>query len=99
MEGGEVFQQQCRFGANFDAKLASKSLKLGGVYDLDDEQIKEASWVVHDVVGASAYLHGTGCSGARFKKELNSAVAHIRKSTHNGRQRRRVTPPRTHAAV
>ena len=50
---------------------------------MTDAQIKEAGWVAQSVTGASAYLYGTGYDAARFREELDRAVAHI-KATRPG---------------
>ncbi len=47
---------------------------------MDDEQIKEASWVVQSVTGSSAYLYGIGYSTEQFSQELDAMVEHIKKS-------------------
>jgi hypothetical protein len=47
---------------------------------MDDEQVKEASWVVQSVTGASAYLYGVSYDGEMFQQELDKAVEHIKKS-------------------
>jgi AhpD family alkylhydroperoxidase len=52
-------------------------LALGG---MDDEQIKEASWVAQSVTGASAYLYGIGYSKEQFNQELDEMVEHLKKS-------------------
>lgn len=50
------------------------------LYELDDEQIQEASWVVQNVAGASAYLYGVGYSQEKFVQELDALVEYIIKS-------------------
>jgi hypothetical protein len=47
---------------------------------MGDEQVKEASWVVQSVTGASAYLHGVGYDKQTIKQEIAAAVEHIKKS-------------------
>jgi hypothetical protein len=47
---------------------------------MDEEDIKEASWTVQSVVGASAYMHGIDYSTEKFKKELSRTVEHIKKT-------------------
>jgi hypothetical protein len=47
---------------------------------MSDEQVKEASWVVQSVTGASAYLQGVGYSKDTLKQEVAAAVEHIKKS-------------------
>jgi hypothetical protein len=46
---------------------------------MDEEQIKEASWAVQSVSGASAYLHSVNYSHQKFKEELDKAVEYIKK--------------------
>jgi hypothetical protein len=45
---------------------------------MGDAQIQEAGATTQQVVGFSAYLHGTGYSVEQFQRELDQAVAHIR---------------------
>jgi len=45
-----------------------------------DEQIKEAGWVVQSVAGASAYMYSTGYEPAEFRQELDRMVEHIRQA-------------------
>ncbi|MDA8163793.1 MAG: hypothetical protein M0017_01985 [Desulfobacteraceae bacterium] len=45
---------------------------------MDTEQVREASWVVQSVAGASAYLHGVDYPRAKFMAELGRMVAHIK---------------------
>ena len=47
---------------------------------MDEEHIKEASWVANAVAGISAYLHGIGYSKAKFNEDLDAIVEHIKKS-------------------
>lgn len=49
---------------------------LGG---MDDEQIKEAGWVVQNVAGASGYLYGVGYSQKKFGQELDALVEYRKK--------------------
>ena len=51
---------------------------------MGDEHIKEASWVVQQVTGASAFLHGIDYSTEKFKQELNQAVEHIKSAQKGG---------------
>jgi hypothetical protein len=37
------------------------------LYGMGDEHIKEASWVVQSVTGASAYLYGVDYSNEKFR--------------------------------
>lgn len=45
----------------------------------DDEQVKEAGWVVQSVAGASAYIYGTDYDMGKFKEELDLMVEYIKK--------------------
>ena len=47
---------------------------------MGDEHVKEASWVVQSVTGASSYLYGVNYDPEKFRQELDAAVAHIKKS-------------------
>ena len=47
---------------------------------MDDEQIKEASWVAQYVAGISAYLYGIRYSHEQAKEELEQIVEHIKKT-------------------
>ena len=47
---------------------------------MGDEHVKEASWVVHSVTGASAYLYAVGYDKETFEQEVNAAVEYIMKS-------------------
>lgn len=51
---------------------------------MSDEQVKEASWVVHSVTGASAYLYGVAYPPEKFKEELERVVTHISKAMMAG---------------
>ncbi len=44
-----------------------------------DEQVREASWVVQSVTGASSYIYGTDYDIGKFKEELDRMVEHLRK--------------------
>lgn len=48
---------------------------------LDEEQIREASWTVQNVTGASAYVYGIDYPKDKFKEELDRAVEHIKKTS------------------
>ncbi|NIT61327.1 MAG: hypothetical protein GWN00_35515 [Aliifodinibius sp.] len=50
------------------------------LHGFDDDQIKEAGWVVQNVAGASAYLYGVGYSQEKFLRELGALVKYIIKS-------------------
>ncbi|MFQ5854240.1 MAG: carboxymuconolactone decarboxylase family protein [Anaerolineae bacterium] len=52
-----------------------------GLFGLDDEQIKEAGWVVQNATGASAYLYGVGYDQETFREELDRLVE-FRKKAH-----------------
>ncbi len=47
---------------------------------MDDEHVKEASWVAQSVAGLSAYLYGIGYSQEKFMQEVDAIVEHIIKS-------------------
>ena len=47
---------------------------------MDDERVKEASWVAQSVTGLSAYFYGIGYSRELFGQELDAIVEHIKKS-------------------
>jgi hypothetical protein len=47
---------------------------------LDEEQIKEAGWAVQSVAGASAYVYSVSYDKEKFKKEVDRAVEHIKKT-------------------
>lgn len=46
----------------------------------NEEQVKEAGWVVQSVAGASAYIYSTGYDVGKFKEELGRMVEHIKKT-------------------
>jgi AhpD family alkylhydroperoxidase len=48
-------------------------LQLAGT---SDEQLREAAWIVQNVVGASAYLNGVHYDEEVFKNELETLVEH-----------------------
>ena len=50
------------------------------LFDMNDEQIKEAGWVVQNVTGASAYLYGVRYNQDKFRQELDTLVEHRKKS-------------------
>jgi AhpD family alkylhydroperoxidase len=52
-------------------------LQLAGTTDI---QLKEAAWIVQNVVGASAYLNGVKYDEHAFQNELNTLVEH--RKTH-----------------
>ncbi len=47
---------------------------------MDEEHVKEASWVVQTVTGLSAYFYGIDYDMDTFMKELDAVVEHIEKS-------------------
>jgi hypothetical protein len=47
---------------------------------MDNEQVREASWVAQSVTGLSAYFYGIGYSHEKFMQELDAMVEHIKKS-------------------
>jgi hypothetical protein len=48
---------------------------------MGDEHIKEASWVVQSVTGASSYFYGVDYNKETFNQEVDAVVEHIKKST------------------
>ncbi len=48
--------------------------------DMTDEHIKEASWVVQSVTGASSYMYGVDYSNDKFREELRAMVEYIKRS-------------------
>jgi alkylhydroperoxidase/carboxymuconolactone decarboxylase family protein YurZ len=46
--------------------------------EMGDEHIKEASWVVQSVTGASAYIYGVDYNNEKFREELRAMVEHIK---------------------
>jgi hypothetical protein len=47
---------------------------------MGDEHIREASWVVQSVTGASAYIHGVDYSLEKFRGELQAMVEYIKRA-------------------
>jgi hypothetical protein len=47
---------------------------------MNDEHIREASWVVNSVVGSSSFMYGIHYNHDQFLKELNAAVEYIKKN-------------------
>ena len=45
---------------------------------MGEEHIREASWVVQSVSGASAYLYGVDYDNQKFREELRAMVEHIK---------------------
>jgi hypothetical protein len=52
---------------------------------MGDEHIKEASWVVQSVAGASAYLYGVDYSNEKFREELRAMVEYIKRAAQEER--------------
>jgi hypothetical protein len=48
--------------------------------EMGDEHIREASWVVQSVTGASAYIHGVDYSNEKFRAELKAMVEYIKRA-------------------
>jgi len=46
--------------------------------EMGDEHIREASWVVQSVTGASAYIYGVDYNNEKFREELRAMVEHIK---------------------
>jgi len=46
--------------------------------EMGDEHIREASWVVQSVAGASAYIYGVDYNNEKFREELRAMVEHIK---------------------
>lgn len=59
---------------NYRTPFHIAQLQLTGA---TDEQLKEAAWLVQNVVGASAYLNGVRYDKEEFKDELNRLVEYI----------------------
>ena len=47
---------------------------------MGEEHVKEASWVVQSVTGASAYMYGVDYSNEKFREELRAMVEHIKRA-------------------
>jgi len=47
--------------------------------EMSDKHIKEASWVVQSVTGASAYLYGVDYNNEKFREELRAMVEYIKR--------------------
>ena len=50
------------------------------LFEMGEEHVKEASWVVLNVTGFSAYLYGIGYSKEKFLKELDAILEHVKNS-------------------
>jgi alkylhydroperoxidase/carboxymuconolactone decarboxylase family protein YurZ len=53
---------------------------------MGDEHIREASWVVQSVTGASAYMHGVDYSQEKFRGELKAMVEYIKRAAQEEQQ-------------
>ncbi len=47
--------------------------------EMGEEHIKEASWVVQSVTGASAYMYGIDYDNEKFREELRMMVEYIKR--------------------
>ncbi len=54
--------------------------------EMGDEHIREASWVVQSVAGASAYMHGVDYSQEQFRAELRAMVEYIQRAAQEQQQ-------------
>ena len=52
--------------------------------EMGDEHIREASWVVQSVTGASAYMYGVDYDGEKFRAELRAMVEYIQQTAQEG---------------
>jgi alkylhydroperoxidase/carboxymuconolactone decarboxylase family protein YurZ len=53
---------------------------------MGEEHIREASWVVQSVAGASAYMHGADYSQEKFRGELRAMVEYIKRAAQEEQQ-------------
>ena len=51
------------------------------VYFKEIFHVKEANWVVHTIVGISAYLNGIGYDLDKWRTEIDAMVEHANSST------------------
>ena len=58
---------------NYRTPFHTAQLQLAGK---TDEQLREAAWIVQNVVGTSAYLNGVRYDKEDFKDELDRLVEH-----------------------
>jgi AhpD family alkylhydroperoxidase len=58
---------------NYRTPFHTAQLQLAGK---TDEQLREAAWIVQNVVGASAYLNGVRYDKEDFEDELDRLVEH-----------------------
>ena len=52
--------------------------------EMGEEHIREASWVVQSVTGASAYLYGVDDGSDKFRGELRAMVEYIQRAAQEG---------------
>jgi hypothetical protein len=52
--------------------------------EMGAEHIREASWVVQSVTGASAYMYGVDYSNEQFRAELRAMVEYITRAAQEG---------------
>ena len=52
--------------------------------EMGEEHIREASWVVQSVTGASAYLYGVDYGSDKFRGELRAMVEYIQRAAQEG---------------
>ena len=48
--------------------------------EMGEEHIREASWVVQSVSGASAYMYGIDYDSEKFRDELREMVEYIKRT-------------------
>jgi AhpD family alkylhydroperoxidase len=72
---GAAAALHCEYRTSFH----TAQLRLAG---MDDEQMKEAGWVVQNVMGASGYFYGIGYDKKKFDQELERLVE-FRKNSHS----------------
>jgi hypothetical protein len=48
--------------------------------EMGEEHIREASWVVQSVSGASAYMYGIDYDNEKFRDELREMVEYIKRT-------------------
>ena len=48
--------------------------------EMGEEHIREASWVVQSVSGASAYMYGVDYDNEKFREELREMVEYIKRT-------------------
>jgi len=48
--------------------------------EMGEEHIREASWVVQSVSGASAYMYGIDYDDEKFRDELREMVEYIKRT-------------------